>query len=91
MPILVVIRKHSMDTTFRFPVTYSLVSSKAIEDELIPLYNLPRTSKVLFIHQGINDTYLISTSDAKYVNQVKIKTYVFITQKGYGVGCICTG
>jgi Ser/Thr protein kinase RdoA (MazF antagonist) len=59
-----------MDRTFKFPVTYSLVSSKAIEDELIPLYNLPRTSSVLFIHQGINDTYLISTSEGKYILRI---------------------
>ena len=54
----------------KFPVTYSLVSSKAIEGDLIPLYNLPGTAKVLFIHQGINDTYLIATSEAKFILRI---------------------
>src|SRR5688500_15844633 len=59
-----------METILKFPVTYSLVSSKAIEAELIPLYNLPRSSKVLFIHQGINDTYLITASEAKFILRI---------------------
>jgi Ser/Thr protein kinase RdoA (MazF antagonist) len=59
-----------MDALLKFPVTYSLVSSKAIEDELIPLYNLPRSSKALFIHQGINDTYLITTFEAKFILRI---------------------
>lgn len=59
-----------MGNIFKLPVTYSLVSSKAIEDELIPTYGFPATSKVLFIHQGINDTYLISTSERKYILRI---------------------
>lgn len=59
-----------MDTILKFPATYSLVSSKAIEAEMIPLYNMPRHSKVVFIHQGINDTYLITASGAKFILRI---------------------
>jgi len=71
-----------MDTTLKFPVTYSLVSSKAIEVGLIPLYNLPQNSKVLFIHQGINDTYLITTSEANFILRIYRANWKTIEEVG---------
>lgn len=59
-----------MDALLKFPVTYSLVSSRAIEEEMIPLYNLPGASKTLFIHQGIHDTYLITSFEANFILRI---------------------
>ncbi|MBA4055409.1 MAG: homoserine kinase, partial [Marivirga sp.] len=54
----------------KFPVTYSLVSSVTIENELISLYKLPETSRVVFLHQGLNDTYLISSVNEQFILRI---------------------
>lgn len=54
----------------KFPVTYSLVSSIGLKNEVITLYNLPDTSRVVFIHQGINDTYLVKASKEKFILRI---------------------
>lgn len=51
-------------------VTYSLISSKALESDLIPLYDLAGSPKVTFIHQGLNDTYLVLTPKNKFVIRI---------------------
>jgi len=57
-------------TSLILPVTYSLISSKALQEELIPLYSLPKESKVLFLYQGIHDTYLVQGSLSKFILRI---------------------
>jgi Ser/Thr protein kinase RdoA (MazF antagonist) len=59
-----------MEISLKLPVTYSLVSPLAIGEKLILLYKLPRPSTVIFVHQGINDTYLITTPQEKFILRI---------------------
>lgn len=54
----------------KFPVTYSLVSPKALEKRVITLYNLPAKTQVIFLHQGINDSYLVDTLTDKFILRI---------------------
>ncbi len=54
----------------KFPVTYSLVSPQGLEKSFIPLYQLPQTTKIVFLHQGINDSYLIETPTDKFLLRI---------------------
>jgi len=64
----------------KLAVTYSLVSSAAIESEVVPLYDLPNGSRVFFIHQGINDTYLITAGKAKFILRIYRATWKTIDE-----------
>ena len=54
----------------KFPVTYSLVSPEALEKRFISLYSLPKGTRIEFLHQGINDTYLIATSPENFILRI---------------------
>lgn len=75
-----VAHKPRIDIALKLSVAYSLVSSRAIENELVPLYDLPHASSVFFFHQGINDTYLITTGEAKFILRIYRTTWKTIDE-----------
>lgn len=60
----------NISTALTLPVTYSLVSSKALQEELLPLYKFSGESIVIFLYQGIHDTYLIQGPLSKYILRI---------------------
>ncbi|MEL6971247.1 MAG: phosphotransferase [Bacteroidota bacterium] len=56
-------------------VEYSQVSPEALKDLLVERYDLPPSTVVLFLHQGLNDTYLITTAAKKYILRVYRKDW----------------
>ncbi|MDO1451452.1 phosphotransferase [Rhodocytophaga aerolata] len=59
-----------MSQALVFPVTYSLISSQALQEVLLPLYLLPMDSKVVFLYQGMHDTYLIQGTSSKCILRI---------------------
>lgn len=59
-----------MHPAFALPVSYSLVSSQALQRELLPLYFHPQEAKAHFIYQGMHDTYLIQGPVAKFIFRI---------------------
>ena len=49
------------------PVTYSLVSSLALQRQLLPLYGLTKEATVTFLAQGMHDTYLVTEPATNYI------------------------
>ena len=62
------------------PVTYSLVSAPALEEQLLPLYALPAGSAVSLLAQGMHDTYLVAAPAAKYVLRIYRAGWKTLTQ-----------
>ena len=54
----------------KFPVTKSLLSSKAIAQFLIDNYSLSKDTKCFLIKSGINDTYSVTSSSVKFVFRI---------------------
>jgi Ser/Thr protein kinase RdoA (MazF antagonist) len=52
------------------PVTYSLVSARALQEQFLPLYGLPAGTTVLLLAQGMHDTYLVAAPAAKYILRI---------------------
>lgn len=59
-------RTHSLT----LPVAYSLISSAALQSQLLPFYNLPKESTLVFLYQGMHDTYLVQAPSAKYILRI---------------------
>jgi hypothetical protein len=58
------------------PVTYSLISLQALQEVLLPLYLLPKDSKVVLLYQGMHDTYLIKGTSSKFILRIyRSKTF----------------
>jgi Ser/Thr protein kinase RdoA (MazF antagonist) len=53
-----------------FPVTHSLASAKALATEVLPEYDIPPIIECRLHMAGVNDTYLVRTTDARYVLKV---------------------
>jgi Ser/Thr protein kinase RdoA (MazF antagonist) len=53
-----------------FPVTHSLPSARSLAAELLPEYDLPTTLECWLHMAGVNDTYLVRTTDARYVLKI---------------------
>jgi Ser/Thr protein kinase RdoA (MazF antagonist) len=60
----------NINKALALPVTYSLISSQALQEELLPLYSLPKDLKVLFLYQGLHDTYLIQGNASKFILRI---------------------
>ncbi|MEL6659358.1 MAG: phosphotransferase [Bacteroidota bacterium] len=56
-------------------VEYSQVSPEALKILLVNRYGLSPSTTVLFLHQGLNDTYQISTATKKYILRVYRKDW----------------
>ncbi len=56
--------------TLALPVTYSLVSSLALRQQLLPLYGLTEAATVSLLAQGMHDTYLVAEPAPKYVLRI---------------------
>lgn len=54
----------------QFPVTHSILSAKHIAGFLEEIYSLNKGATCSLIKSGINDTYLITTSDNKFVFRI---------------------
>ncbi len=52
------------------PVTYSTVSTTALMQELAADYDIAQPTKCVFLNRGLNDTYLVMTTDARYVLRI---------------------
>jgi Ser/Thr protein kinase RdoA (MazF antagonist) len=52
------------------PVSYSLVSSRALRQELLPLYGLNKAATVSLLAQGMHDTYLVAEPVPKYILRI---------------------
>lgn len=52
------------------PVTYSLVSARALRQELLPRYGLTKAATVSLLAQGMHDTYLVAEPAAKYILRI---------------------
>ncbi|WKN46043.1 phosphotransferase [Tunicatimonas pelagia] len=51
-------------------VEYSVASSLSLSSILTEIYDLPEKLKVEYLHQGFNDTYLVTTEVSKYILRV---------------------
>ena len=51
-------------------MTHSIISTKALLAEILPLYNLGNQLTCILLTRGVNDTYLIQTSAKKYILRV---------------------
>lgn len=54
----------------KLPVEYALISSKALQKNLLPFYKFPGESIVILIHQGFHDTYLIKNQSANFILRI---------------------
>jgi Ser/Thr protein kinase RdoA (MazF antagonist) len=52
------------------PVTYSLVSARALQEQFLPLYALPAGTTVSLLAQGMHDTYLVTAPAAKSILRI---------------------
>lgn len=59
-----------MKNTQTLTFEYSLVSAKSLMGLLKPHYDLPEKTEITFLHQGFNDTYLVSTSSNQFILRV---------------------
>lgn len=53
-----------------FPVSYSTLSDQAINDYLKKQYHLNSNTRTSYLLRGMNDTYLVTTPEKKYVFRV---------------------
>lgn len=53
-----------------FPVTHSILSVKALVDEILPDYDIEVPVECRFLNLGLNDTYLMKTKTEKYILRV---------------------
>jgi Ser/Thr protein kinase RdoA (MazF antagonist) len=53
-----------------FPVTYSTLSPQALQDRLVTRYHLVPPVKCEYVYRGMNDNYLVTDSQAKYIFRV---------------------
>ena len=51
-------------------VSYSLASPAYVKQRLIDCYELPINTEVVILHQGINDSYYVSTDQERYVLRI---------------------
>ena len=59
-----------MKNTTTLTFEYSLISANALIGLLKLHYGLPPTTEVTYLHQGFNDTYLVSTPAAKFILRI---------------------
>jgi Ser/Thr protein kinase RdoA (MazF antagonist) len=52
------------------PVSYSLVSSPALQGQLLPRYALAKGATVSLLAQGMHDTYLVAAPAAKHILRI---------------------
>ena len=52
------------------PVTYSLVSARALREQFLPLYALPPGATVSLLAQGMHDTYLVAEPATNYILRI---------------------
>ncbi|QHT65561.1 phosphotransferase [Rhodocytophaga rosea] len=52
------------------PVSYSVISSQALQQELLAFYPHSGQVKVLFLYQGMHDTYLVQDTSVTYVLRI---------------------
>lgn len=53
-----------------FPVSYSTPSAHALIADVLPNYDISPPTACLFLHRGLNDTFLVLTKDDKYILRV---------------------
>jgi Ser/Thr protein kinase RdoA (MazF antagonist) len=58
-----------------FPVTHSILSTSALITELLPEYAIETPTDCRFLQPGVNDTFLVATSTAKYILRVYRKDW----------------
>lgn len=81
-----------------FPVTRSILSAEALSEVVVADYSLAALTECLFFQWGLNDTYLLKTSDATYVLRVyrkgwrslpeiqyELEVLLFLQNAGIGV------
>jgi Ser/Thr protein kinase RdoA (MazF antagonist) len=81
-----------------FPVTRSILSAEALSEVVVADYALAVPTECLFFQWGLNDTYLLKTSDATYVLRIyrrgwrslpeieyELEVLLFLQNAGIGV------
>ncbi|NMO97687.1 phosphotransferase [Paenibacillus lemnae] len=58
------------DYTIHFPVSYSTLSQEALRKYVSETYGLNNIEEFSYLLRGMNDTYLVKTSSAKYVFRI---------------------
>jgi Ser/Thr protein kinase RdoA (MazF antagonist) len=53
--------------TVPFPVTHAILSSSALQTEILPRYEVGTVQQCIFLTRGVNDTYLVQTQNKKYI------------------------
>ena len=53
-----------------FPVYHSTLVGQALVDRLLSKYKLPRPIQCNFLHQGLNDTYIVKAGSSVYYLRV---------------------
>jgi Ser/Thr protein kinase RdoA (MazF antagonist) len=53
-----------------FPVTHSILSTKALMAEILPDYDIGTPMECKLLNRGLNDTYLVKTTTEKYILRV---------------------
>lgn len=53
-----------------FPVTHSILSTKALTADILPDYDIGTPKECKFLNRGLNDTYLVRTTTEKYILRV---------------------
>ncbi|HLZ56407.1 MAG TPA: phosphotransferase [Ktedonosporobacter sp.] len=53
-----------------FPVSHSILSAAALQEEVLSCYDLGDQVRCLFLAQGVNDTYLVQTRTEQYILRV---------------------
>lgn len=53
-----------------FPVSHSILSTKAILSEIMPLYDLGKIVELKLWHRSLNDTYQVQTKDSRYMLRI---------------------
>jgi Ser/Thr protein kinase RdoA (MazF antagonist) len=57
----------SLSAPLALPVTHSLISARALQGQLLPLYFPAAATEVVCLAQGMHDTYLVRGPGAKYI------------------------
>ena len=59
-----------MKETTELAIEYSVISSLSLSLILTEIYDLPEKVEVEYLHQGFNDTYLVTTEASKYTLRI---------------------
>src|SRR5262245_30453545 len=66
-----------------FPVTHSILSAAALMAEVLPDYDIGTPVECKLLDRSLNDTYLIGTTDDRYILRVYRTNWRSLSEIGY--------